>query len=59
MDFRLLLAATLFAAPASAAIDYNRDIRPIFSDKCYTCHGPDASKRSTRLRLDSDAALAR
>ncbi|MDX1980129.1 MAG: DUF1553 domain-containing protein [Bryobacteraceae bacterium] len=38
----------------SAEIDFNRDVRPILSDKCYTCHGPDQSKRITPLRLDSE-----
>ena len=33
-------------------ISYNFNIRPILSDKCYKCHGPDASKRQANLRLD-------
>ncbi len=33
-------------------ISYNFQIRPIFSDKCYACHGPDANKREAGLRLD-------
>jgi hypothetical protein len=33
-------------------ISYNFQIRPIFSDKCYKCHGPDANKRQAGLRLD-------
>ncbi|WP_282162467.1 PSD1 and planctomycete cytochrome C domain-containing protein [Ulvibacterium marinum] len=33
-------------------IDYNFHIKPILSDNCYTCHGPDANKRKAGLRLD-------
>lgn len=33
-------------------VSYNFNIRPILSDKCYKCHGPDASKREAGLRLD-------
>ena len=36
-------------------IEFNRDIRPILSDKCYTCHGPDNSKRLSNLRFDTEA----
>ena len=50
------------ASPASnlpIKIDFNRDIRPILSDNCYTCHGPDAGKRKAGLRLDlKDGALS-
>jgi hypothetical protein len=40
-------------------IEYNRDVRPILSDKCFKCHGPDAPARKAKLRLDLRAdALA-
>ena len=42
--------------PSTSKIDFNRDIRPILSDKCFMCHGPDAPAKKIRLRLDSEAA---
>src|SRR5438093_11357567 len=35
-----------------ATVSYNFNVRPILSDKCYACHGPDANKRKAGLRLD-------
>ena len=37
-------------------VDYNFHIKPILSDNCYTCHGPDANKRKAGLRLDMEEA---
>jgi mono/diheme cytochrome c family protein len=51
----VVAGATLFLAESAAAerIQFNRDIRPIFSDTCYACHGPDENKIKGGLRLDS------
>ena len=54
-----LLAALLTTLPTfGAKVDYNEDVRPILSENCFYCHGPDANKRKAKLRLDvRDAAL--
>ena len=44
--------AGLSAASKPDRVDFDSEIRPIFSDKCYACHGPDSSKRMANLRLD-------
>jgi hypothetical protein len=51
----LLLATFLTAGPVNGAEPeptYNRDIRPLFTENCFACHGPDKSARKADLRLD-------
>ena len=48
----LLSLACSQACRAAEKLRFNRDIRPILSDKCFHCHGPDPKKRDSGLRLD-------
>jgi len=52
------LAPVLLPA-ADKPIDFNRDVRPILTDKCFHCHGPDAHSREAELRLDVEADAKR
>lgn len=52
----IILSSTL----AAEELSYNRDVRPILSDNCFACHGPDKNQRKARLRLDDrDVAVGR
>jgi hypothetical protein len=55
-----LIATGLAAAPAPAAsIDFSREVLPILSEHCFTCHGPDAKTRKADLRLDQKEGVFR
>src|SRR5580698_5329491 len=56
----LLLPAVWFAISAAVnagepvkKVDFNFQVRPILSDKCFNCHGPDSRQRKAGLRLDT------
>ena len=57
----LPVALLVLAAPmlgADRTVKFNRDVRPILSDKCFGCHGPDSVAKKIPLRLDSEGAAS-
>ena len=55
MKLLLLLPIVLSSAQAAGKVDFRREVRPILSDACFHCHGPDKGSRMAGLRLDLKA----
>src|SRR4051794_37584718 len=55
--FLWLGRSPIFAQPSP--IDFSKQIRPLLSDHCFQCHGPDAKSREAELRLDERTSALR
>lgn len=57
VDTTPLIQALLAETEGAPRVDFDRDVRPILSENCFQCHGPDEAKRKADLRLDTRAGL--
>ena len=55
-NMRLAFLCFLTATLPAQTVEFNRNVRPILSDKCWSCHGTDAAAKGIRLRLDQEAS---
>ena len=54
----ILLCITVLPLHSAERVGYNRDVRPILSEHCFHCHGPDGAARKANLRLDQPSKVA-
>ncbi|HAE10003.1 MAG TPA: hypothetical protein DCG39_00020, partial [Opitutae bacterium] len=55
----ILFALGGFSTLGHAAVDFNAEVRPILSNNCFFCHGPDSHERKADLRLDTEKGATR